>query len=193
VYLSRRPAFGNGNGQAQVGPLPASLITQVRQIPGVAKAEGQIQGIGSLVVSTLPKPFNQNTLVEGHYPEASGQVALIQQLADDHNLHVGQHVGLTTLQGVQPVTIVGVFRFGNVSSIGGATVVATTFADAQRWYDRVGKTSTVSVDGESGISPKQLKQRIAAQLPHWVKVQTGAEAAKEQTDEISGAINSFFT
>ena len=51
VYLSRRPAFGNGNGQAQVGPLPASLITQVRQIPGVAKAEGQIQGIGSLVVN----------------------------------------------------------------------------------------------------------------------------------------------
>jgi putative ABC transport system permease protein len=209
VYLSRRPAFGNGNGQAQVGPLPASLIQQVRQIQGVAKAEGQIQGAGSLVVngkfvasqggapnlvvSTLPKPFNQNTLVDGHYPEASGQVALIQQLADDHHLHVGQHVGLTTLQGVQPVTIVGVFRFGNVSSIGGATVVATTFADAQRWYDRVGKTSTISVDGASGVSPKELKHRVAAELPHWVKVQTGTEAAKEQTDQISGAINSFFT
>ena len=209
VYLSRKPAFGSGTGQEQVGPLPASLIQRVRGIDGVAKAEGQIQGSGSLVVngkfvasqggapnlvvSTLPKPFNQNTLVEGHYPEASGQVALIQQLADDHNLHVGQHVGLTTLQGVQPVTIVGVFRFGNVSSIGGATVVATTFADAQRWYDRVGKTSTISVDGASGVSPKELKQRIAAQLPGWVKVQTGTEAAKEQTNQISGAINSFFT
>ena len=209
VYLSRRPAFGNGNGEAQVGPLPASLIQRVRQIPGVAKAEGQIQGAGSLVVngkfvasqggapnlvvSTLPKPFNQNTLVDGHYPEGPGQVALIQQLADDHHLHVGQHVGLTTLRGVQPVTIVGVFRFGDVSSIGGATVVATTFADAQQWYDRVGKTSTISVDGAPGVSPKVLKRRIAAALPHWVKVQTGTEAAKEQTDEISGAINSFFT
>ena len=55
--------------------------------------------------------------------------------------------------GVQPVTIVGIFRFGNVSSIGGATVVATTFADAQQWYDRVGKTSTISVDGDPGVSP----------------------------------------
>ncbi|HEX3332594.1 MAG TPA: FtsX-like permease family protein, partial [Gaiellales bacterium] len=209
VYLSRRPAFGNGNGGATVGPLPASLIGRVRGIDGVSKADGQIQGIGSLVVhgkylssqggapnlvvSTLPKPFNQNTLVDGHYPDAPNQVALIQQTADDHDLHVGQHVGLTTLQGVEPVTIVGIFQFGDVSSIGGSTVIATTFSDAQRWYDRVGKTSTISVEGDPGVSAGALKRRVAAQLPHWVKVQTGTEAAKEQTDEISGAINSFFT
>ena len=209
VYLSRRPAFGSGSGQDQVGPLPASLIARVRRIPGVAKADGQIQALGSLVlngkyvtsqggapnlvVSSLPKPFNQNTLVAGHYPEAHGQVALIQQLADDHHLHVGQQVQLTTLVGEQPVTIVGVFHFGNVSSIGGATVVATTFADAQRWYDRVGKTSTISVDGAPGISPAQLRRRIAAALPHSVKVQTGAQAAKQQTDQVSNSINSFFT
>ncbi len=155
VFLSQRPAFGSGSGQDQVGPLPASLIPRVRQIPGVAKADGQIQASGSLVVngkfvkstggapnlvvSTLPKPFNQNTLVAGHYPEGHGQVALISQLATDHHLHVGQHVGLTTLKGVQPVTIVGIFKFGDVASIGGATVVATTFADAQNWYDRSGR------------------------------------------------------
>ena len=112
-------------------------------------------GAPNLVVSTLPKPFNQNTLVAGHYPEGHGQVALIQQLADDHHLARRRARGLTTLLGVQPVTIVGVFRFGNVSSIGGATVVATTFADAQRWYDRIGKTSTISVDGDPGISPRR--------------------------------------
>ena len=36
VYLSQRPAFGSGTGQDQVGPLPASLIAKVRQVPGVA-------------------------------------------------------------------------------------------------------------------------------------------------------------
>ena len=209
VYLSRRPAFGSGSGQDQVGPLPASLIAQVRKVPGVAKAEGQIQAAGSLVingkyltaqggapnlvVSTLPKPFNQNTLVAGHYPEAHGQVALIEQTATDHHLKVGQRVGLTTLIGEQPVTIVGIFKFGNVSSIGGATVIATTFSDAQHWYDRVGKTSTISVDGDSGVSPAQLRTRIAAALPHFVKVQTGTQAAKQQTDQVSNSINSFFT
>ncbi len=209
VYLSRRPAFGSGTGQDQVGPLPASLIARVRDIPGVAKADGQIQASGSLVVngkylksqggapnlvvSTLPKPFNQNTLVAGHYPQAHGQVALIEQTATDHHLHVGQHVELTTFVGVQPVTIVGIFRFGDVSSIGGATVIATTFADAQQWYNRIGKTSTISVDGEPGVSPGQLRQQLAAALPHFVKAQTGTQAARQQTDQVSNSINSFFT
>jgi putative ABC transport system permease protein len=209
VYLSQRPAFGSGSGQDQVGPLPASLIPRVRQVPGVAKADGQIQASGSLVVhgkyltsqggapnlvvSTLPKPFNQNTLVAGHYPNAHGQVALIQQTATDHHLHVGQHVGLTTLGGVQPVTIVGIFKFGNVASIGGATVIATTFADAQHWYDRVDKASTISVAADHGISPGELRRRLQAALPHFVKVQTGTQAAKQQTDQVSNSINSFFT
>ena len=209
VFLSQRPAFGSGSGQDQVGPLPASLIPRVRQIPGVAKAEGQIQGSGSLVVngkyvkstggapnlvvSTLPKPFNQNTLVAGHYPEGHGQVALISQLATDHHLHVGQHVGLTTLKGVQPVTIVGIFKFGDVASIGGATVVATTFTDAQHWYNQVGKATTISVAADRGVSPRELKRRISAALPHSVKVQTGTQAARSETDQVSNSINSFFT
>jgi putative ABC transport system permease protein len=212
VFVSKRPAFGNGGGgdQAQVGPLDASLINRVQEVPGVAKVSGQIQAAGSLVVngefvnaqggaptlviSTQPKPFNQDTIVDGHFPVAPGEVAIPQKEADDHNLHVGQHVELTTLEGVQPVTISGIFKFGTgVSSIGGATVVATTFADAQQWYDRVGKTSTISVQAEPGVTPKELKQRIAAAVPADVKVQTGAEAAKEQTDQIAGGINSFFT
>jgi putative ABC transport system permease protein len=210
VQLSQRPAFGNGSGdQAQVGPLPASLIDKVRAVPGVQQALGQIQAQGSLIVdgkylgsvggapnlviSALPKPFDQNTFVAGHPPEGHGQVALIEKLASDHDLHVGQQVQLTTLRGAQPVTIVGIFKFGNVSSLGGTTVVATTFADAQQWYGRVGKASTISVQAEPGVSPGELKKRIVAVVPHSVKVQTGAEAAKEQTDQVAGAINSFFT
>jgi putative ABC transport system permease protein len=212
VFMSKRPAFGSGSGgdTAQVGPLDASLINRVQQVSGVAQASGQIQaaeslvvkgkfvaangGAPSLVVSDQPKPFNQNEIVAGHFPSAHGQVAIPKKEADDNDLHVGQQVGLTTLEGVQRVTISGIFTFGgNVSSIGGATVVSTTFDDAQQWYDRVGKTSTISVEADPGVSPRELKQRIAAAVPGSVKVQTGAEAAKEQTDEIAGGINSFFT
>ena len=212
VFLSKRPAFGNGNGgdTAQVGPLDASLIDRVKQVPGVAQVSGQIQAAGSLVVkgdfvsaqggapslvfSNQPKPFNQDTIVDGHFPAAHGEVAIPEKEANDNELHVGQQVGLTTLEGVQRVTISGIFDFGgDVSSIGGATVVSTTFNDAQEWYDRVGKTSTISVQADPGVSPKELKRRIAAAVPGSVKVQTGAEAAKEQTDEIAGGINSFFT
>ena len=87
----------------------------------MAQVSGQLQSAGSLVVngkfvsapggapalvfSTQPKPFNQNTIVKGHFPAASGEVAIPEKEANDENLHVGQQVGLTTLGGVQRVTI----------------------------------------------------------------------------------------
>ena len=50
VLLSHKTAFTASNG-ATAGPLPASLINQVRQVNGVSDAEGQIQALGALVVN----------------------------------------------------------------------------------------------------------------------------------------------
>jgi putative ABC transport system permease protein len=208
VILSKRPAFTGD--QTQAGPLPASLIDRVRQIDGVATAEGQIQASGSivvdgkyvsssggapnLVVSSVGPPFNEATsYIQGHAPSASGEISLIEKTANDNHLRVGQQVRLTTEQGTVPVRIAGIFKLAGVSSIGAATVVATTFSDAQQWYDRVGKTSTILVDGDPGISPEDLRARIRRLLPHEVKVQTGQQNAQEQTDQVTGSINGFLT
>ncbi|MGZ4431493.1 MAG: ABC transporter permease, partial [Gaiellales bacterium] len=208
VVLSHRTEFTGTNGQG-AGPLPAALIDRVRAVPGVAKADGQIQASGSLVVngkyvkavggaptlvfSYAPKPFDPNRLTAGSFPRAHGQVAVIQKLADDQHLHVGQRVQIATEIGAEPVTISGIFKYGNVDSLGGATVVVTTFADAQRWYDRVGKTSLILAAAKPGVTPQELKRRIRAAMPPQVKVQTGAEAAKEATDQVAGSITGFLT
>jgi putative ABC transport system permease protein len=208
VLLSKKTAFTSDNG-AQAGPLPASVISEVAKVPGVAKAEGQIQALGalvvrgkyagsttgapSLVVSTLSDTFNPYTYSQGHGPEASGQVVVNSKLADDQHLRIGQHVQLATAVGLRPVTIVGVFKLGTASTIGGATIVGTTFTDAQQWFDRVDQTSTVSVKADSGVSQEQLKQRLIAALPRDVKVQTGPEAAADQAQQTSSGINDFLT
>jgi putative ABC transport system permease protein len=206
VLLSKKTAFGSNNG-SQAGPLPASTIDAAAAVPGVAKAEGQIQSEGALVVngkytsssgpsfvfSTLSDTFSPYNYVSGHAPAQSGEVVVNQQMAKDRHLQVGQHVLLATEVGTKPVTIVGVFKYGNVSTIGGATIVGTTFADAQAWFDRTNLTSLVFVKAEPGISPSELKRRLAAALPSDVKVQTGAEAAKEQTDQVAGGITGFLT
>ena len=208
VLASKRTAFTSNNG-AQAGPLPASLIGTIAHVDGVAKAEGQIQAAGalvvngkyagsssgapSLVVSSLSDTFNPYTFSAGHAPTASGEVVVNSKLADDKHLKVGQHVQLATAVGLKPVTIVGIFNLGSASSIGGATIVGTTFADAQQWYDRVDQTSTISVKADPGVSQQQLKQRIIAAVPHFVKVQTGPEAAKEQANQVASGINDFLT
>jgi ABC-type antimicrobial peptide transport system permease subunit len=208
VLLQKKTAFTSDQG-AQAGPLPASLIPEVAKVPGVAKAEGQVQALGALVIggkyagsttgapsfvlSVLSDTFNPYTYSEGHGPQASGQVVVNSKLAEDKHLHVGQHVELATDVGLRPVTIVGVFTVGTASTIGGATIVGTTFNDAQQWFDRVDQTSTISVKADSGVSQTELKQRLIAALPHDVKVQTGPEAAAEQSQQISSGITGFLT
>jgi putative ABC transport system permease protein len=205
VLLSKKTAFGSDNAQA--GPLPASDIAAAAAVPGVAKAEGQIQAAGALVVngtytsssgpsfvfSTLSDTFSPYNYVDGRPPQQSGEVVVNQQMARDRHLRVGEHALLATEVGTKPVTIVGVFRYGQVSSIGGATIVGTTFADAQAWFDRTGLTSLVFVKADPGVSQVELQHRLRAALSHDVKVQTGPEAAKSQTDETAGGITGFLT
>src|SRR4029078_9772137 len=67
-----------------------------------------------------------------------------------------------------------------------------TFADAQRWYDRVGKTSVVYLSAQQGVSPAELKQNVEAVVSNDVKVQTGQENADTQTTDVEGP-TSFLT
>ena len=205
VVLSKKPAFNSD--QSQAGPLPESIVGTVRGVSGVAKAEGQVQALGglvidgkfvgatngapNLVISFQPAPFNSFTIVSGHFPTAPDELAIDEKLASDNHLHVGQTVGLQTLHGTQPVKLVGIADYGHNNSLGGAAIMLITLRDAQRWYDRVGKVSTVSVAAQRGITPGDLKQRIQRVVGPTVKVQTGAEAAQEASSDIASAINGF--
>jgi putative ABC transport system permease protein len=206
VVLSKQTAFSTNNGQ-QAGPLPQSVIAQAGQIDGVQKAEGQIQAFGSIVVhgkyvqssggapnlvfSSVSEPFANTQFLAGGPPQ-NGQVAVNKKFANDQHLHVGQLVHVATDIGVEPATVSGIFTLGGVSSIGGATLIVPTFHDAQKWFDRVGKTSVVYLQAQPGISPAQLQQRVKAQMPTTVKVQTGSESADEQTSNVESG-TSFIT
>ena len=207
AVVSRQTTFDSF--EDQLPPLPESTIQQVAQVDGVEHAEGQIQAIGQLVVdgeiiesqgapalvfSNVEESINPNVAIEGRLPENPGEVAVIKNTADEEDLSVGQpDVGLATKAGTQPVELVGVFRYGDVESIGGATVVLTTFEDAQRWFDREGQTSLVFASAEDGVSPVQLADRIRKALPGTAKVETAQENAESQSEEISGDISGFLT
>jgi putative ABC transport system permease protein len=205
VVVSRQTEFESF--EDPFPPLPESTIARVAQVDGVARAEGQIQASGNLVVdgeiiesegapafvfSDVDPSINPNVPLEGRLPENPGEVAVIKDTADKHDLSVGQTgIELATRRGTQPVEIVGVFRYGEVESIGGATVVLTTFGDAQRWFDREGQTSLVFAAAEEGVSEDQLAARVRAELPPSVKVETAAANAQAQSDDVAGEITGF--
>jgi len=203
VSITRKAAFGGNNVFSATGALPESVLAQVQAVPGVAKAIGTVGASGAVVIdgktvgtggaptlvfSTQPPPFSQSVYVTGARPTRDGTVGINTKLAADQHLHVGDTIGLATEHGVQQVTIAGVFDFGNSASIGGATLVTTTLADAQRWYDLSGRFTGVSVSAEPGVSPDTLAARLKKALPAYADVKTSAQTVADDTKAISDAI-----
>ncbi len=104
--------------------------------------------------------FQSNELVDGDFPKAPGEVAVDVALAKREKLTLGQAVGLSTRTGVEPVRLVGTFKFGDSTSIGGATLTAVTFDDAQRWFDRENLVNAIVVAADPGVSADSLARRI---------------------------------
>lgn len=208
VVVTERPSFTSQQGQP-AGPIPESVLSSVRDVDGVAAAEGQIIATGALVVdgeylgseggapalvvSTLQaEPFETAAdLVAGRTARASGEVVVESAQAASEDLRVGQRVGLATDVGVRSVEIVGIFDFP--AATGGASIVAIPLQDAQAWFDREGQLSLIAVAAQPGVSPDALAGRVEAVLPAGVRAQTGAENAQEQADTISDAIGAFLT
>jgi putative ABC transport system permease protein len=208
VNVTRKSVFTGTNYYGPGGTLPETLLAQVQGTPGVAEAAGTVSGTGAVVIdgkpvttggaptlvySTAPERFSQSKFISGAPPAQGGQVAINAKLATDKNLKVGDHIGLTTAQGVQDVTISGVFNFGDSTSIGGATIVVTTLADAQAWYGMAGQLSSISVAADNGVTPDELAGRLKKTLPSYVDVKTGQQTAAEASKAISDALGSVLT
>lgn len=204
VVVSPKEAFEADFSELE--PLDETLVETVRQVDGVAVAEGQIEGLGSLVIdgefiktqgaptlvfSHLPDPLAAGDYTSGQAPVASKEVGIDAALADRENLSVGDKVGLSTRAGVQDVTVSGVFEFGDASSLGGATVIIVTLNDAQTWFDREGKVSSVLAAADEGVTPAELTERIQAVLPQGIEAKTGQQTAQDDAADISDQINSF--
>ncbi|MGE0028565.1 MAG: ABC transporter permease [Thermoleophilia bacterium] len=208
AVVTRQTIFDSSD--AETPPLPESIVAQVKRTPGVAVADGQVSGQGqllvdgkkvesvggapTLVVSTVNPALNPSVAIEGHLPEAPGEVALIKDTADQKDITVGQPgVTLATSIGAVPVKVVGIFTFGGKESVGGATLVLSTLRDAQKWFERQGEVTQVVASAEPGVSPTQLKANLQKTLPDIAKVETGQENAEAQASEISDSINSFLS
>ncbi|MGA8217181.1 MAG: FtsX-like permease family protein [Solirubrobacterales bacterium] len=204
AVLSPKTEFNSGFSATE--KLPASLVGRVRALPEVEKAAGALQAFGALVVDgnpitqfggpnlvfgTTPEPFDPTSPAEGRDPSAPGEIAVSRDLANDHRIEVGDHIGLETSHGTQPVTVVGLVDFGGSGSAAGYGFTMATPRDVQRWYDQRGQVGQISVAARPGVSPDQLVRAIRRIVPAAVKVQTGQQSADEQAKEISSSINSF--
>src|SRR4051794_33339995 len=176
-----------GAPQPDRAPVPDSLVPVVASTPGVAAAQGGVNGSALVVgkdgkaiegqaptigVSWGPDPrFAKSFNVKrGSRPTSPSQVALDETTASKAKVDVGDSVRIVFLT-IPPeeFKVSAVFKFGDAGNLAGATLAAFEPTTAQRVLNKVGVWDSIGAAGRSGLSQTQVRDALTARLQ-----QTGA-------------------
>ena len=192
--------------QAPPPPIPDDVLEQVRGVDGVDVATGTVTDFQTKLlkpdgesidtggapsfafgIDTAPEyeRFNPLNLVEGRWPSGSAELAIDEGVADDESLAVGDRIGVAALGPAREYEIVGIARYGEVSSLGGATFAIFDVPTAQTLLDKKGELDAVQAAAQEGIAPEELVARIRRELGSAVTVRSGTEQASEDSDEVA--------
>jgi putative ABC transport system permease protein len=188
------------NADENPPPFEETLLQKVRAVDGVQLAAGgifdqvsilkrngkplQTQGAPNFLASVPPRQISPFTYVEGRPPKTADEIALDKFTADRHKFHIGDRIGIAGKVPKRTYKLVGIARYGDVASFGGASIAVVTLKQAQELTGNVGKLQSIQVAQTPDVSDQELKQRIRAALPRSVDVRTGEEqAAKQSADQ----------
>lgn len=179
---------------------PEKLLARVRAVPGVRLAVGGIfdqdsilgkngkpiatHGAPNFIAAVLPPSISVFRYVEGRAPATAGEVALDKFTAEREKFKLGDRVGIAGHGAARRYRLVGIARFGDVASFGGASIAVLTLRQAQIVSGNLGKLQSINVAHASGISDTELARRIRAVLPRSVDVRTGAQQAAKQSADL---------
>ena len=187
-------------------PIPEDVLERVRAVDGVQVATGSVTdpqtkllnadgesidtgGAPSFAfgIETAPEyeRFNPLNLVEGRWPSGSEEVAIDEGVADDESLALGDRIGVAALGPAREYEIAGIARYGDVSSLGGATFAIFDVPTAQALLDKEGELDAVQAAAQDGVAPEELVARIREELGTSVTVRSGTEQASEDSDEVA--------
>src|SRR5918996_632901 len=192
-----------------------SLLDTVLAAPGVAEAEGSVQGYARIIdtdgdpvgdPAMGPPTFGGNwqtvdalngfTIDDGRAPESSGEVVIDRGSADDTGYQVGDQVPIQTRSASEEYELVGIARFGNADSPGGATYALWTLEEAQELVGEPGKFDSIGVVGEGGLSQpeaaRSVQDDLAADEDSGLEVLTGEEITEESQSDLKDQL-SFIT
>jgi putative ABC transport system permease protein len=191
---------------AQAPPIPEETLDRVRSVDGVEVAAGSLldfqakllrpdgEAIGTggapafafgIDTDSEYDRFNPLNLVEGRWASGDGEVVVDEGVAENENLQIGDRIGVASVGPAEQFRIVGIARYGDLSSLGGATFAILDVSTAQKLLDKEGQLDSVQAAAEDGVTPEELTRRIQAELGSDVTVRTGVEQADEESGEIA--------
>ncbi|HTO26454.1 MAG TPA: ABC transporter permease, partial [Gaiellaceae bacterium] len=209
AVITGKSAIGSSN-TANGDTVPSfseTLLTKVRNLPGVLQAEGgiddqsQLVGRNGKVIATHGpglafsvnpagnQRFNPLVLTSGRWPSAPREIAIDKATANAKHFTIGDTIGVVARGPVQTFRIVGLVKFGALNSLGGATLSIFDLPTAQRLFHKEGKLDSIGVAGRPNVTPQQLVREIRPILPPTAQVRTGQAQAAKQSSDTSGILD----
>lgn len=195
----------------QVRPLDESVVATVREVPGVAVAEGSVFGFALVLdqhgaaiqpggAPTLGTSLTADrrlagaaTFREGRTPSGGREMALDARTAEQAGYRLGDSVDVVLQGGRRTFTLVAIIGFGETDSLLGATLAGFDLPTAQKILGKVGVVDEVDVLGADDVSARELRDRIAAVLPDGVEALTGEQVAADGTEAVRDSMGIFTT
>ena len=211
AYVRSNSVIEGDFGAEERQRIPDTITAQVAKVPHVKTAEGSVFGFAR-VIGKDGKPVGSDgngpptfgssitpdeafwTISDGRLPNGAGEVALDAGVAKKAHYSVGDTVKVVAQGGSKEFTLVGIAKYGDVDSPGGATFALFDLTTAQAFVGRPGFLDAVVVRSDGSVSDAQLADAIQAALPADLHTETltGAEITKENQDAIEQGL-SFFT
>jgi len=201
LVVQRNAPFGGG-GSADRERFPESVVSTVQAVPGVAAANGFVEGYAQFVdrsghaiqstgAPTLGLAWAQTgshgplrLIADGSRrsrpPQRPGEVAMDFGTASRYGFHVGDHVDVLLQGPKERFRIVGLFGLGNRSDLGAVTFAAFDLHTAERVFATPGQLDAVSVTAAPGTNLAVLRTRLELALGPEYEVTSAAQVAQDR-------------
>jgi len=210
VVVQTRQTFASDQGDTR-DPVPASLLQQIKSVDGVKVAEGSVNGFAQFIgkngkavttggaptlgvsASEAPELNSNFTMRSGRIPAGPNQVAVDGRTASKQGFKVGDQVKVLSQGPTRTYTVSGIVGFGQADNLAGATLAVFDLKTAQQVLGSEGKFNEIDVVAQPGVTPEQLRDRVAGAVPGKYESITGADQAQRSAKEIQDGLGFFST
>ena len=172
----------------------ASLLEQVRSVPQVAAAVGDINDEAKIIArdgkpagdgpyfgvgfdsrekaAAGTTPFR---LDEGRWATGPGEVVIDASTSENEEYGIGSSVKIAAHGKTESYEVVGVARFGTVKSLGVATAAVFDLKTAQELFGKEGRYDSILAVGKDGTSGAEVRKAVAGAVGSGATVMTAKE------------------
>ena len=129
--------------------------------------------------------FNPLQLEEGRWAAAPDEVVIDPDTAKNEHFAVGDSIGVAAVGPKQTFRIVGIAKYGDVESLGGATFAVFTIPEARKLLQMDGFTA-IQVAAKGDLTEDELAGRLQGVVPGSAVVKTADEQAQSDKQGIAG-------